>query len=189
MAAEPQRDAYRILQVVPVAHPDVIRASYYALARIHRPEGDEADAERMADLNWAFDQVRDGTRRNAYDRARAALEPPPAKLGVPLGPGATEGWRSIAPPAPPGETPPDVVGPFTRARPDPQGEGQRIDFGRYVGWSIRDLAHQDPTYLRWLSRHSSGIRFRAEILRYLSAEPQDATPAHNPVRTPARLEK
>ena len=42
MAAEPRRDAYRILQVVPVAHPDVIRAAYYALARIYHPDGDQA---------------------------------------------------------------------------------------------------------------------------------------------------
>ena len=47
MAAEPHRDAYGILQVIPVAHPDVIRASYYALARIYHPDGDEADADLM----------------------------------------------------------------------------------------------------------------------------------------------
>jgi hypothetical protein len=38
-----------------------------------------------------------------------------------------------------------------------------LDFGRYEGWSIADLARRDPDYLRWLRRHSSGIRFRREI--------------------------
>lgn len=38
-----------------------------------------------------------------------------------------------------------------------------LDFGRYAGWSLGDLARHDPNYLRWLSRHSSGIRYRRRI--------------------------
>jgi len=34
-----------------------------------------------------------------------------------------------------------------------------LDFGRYAGWSLGDLARHDPNYLRWLSRHSSGNRY------------------------------
>ncbi len=181
MAAEPHRDAYRILQVVPVAHPDVIRASYYALARIYHPDGDEADGDMMSDLNWAYDQIRDRARRGVYDRARAAQHQSFARVAVPVGPGSTDGWHHVAPP-PPSDEPSDTAGPFTRARPAKPGESKRIDFGRYAGWSIRDLVHQDPTYLRWLSRHSSGVRFRAEILHYLPAEPEETSP----VRAPAR---
>jgi len=40
-----------------------------------------------------------------------------------------------------------------------------------VGWSLAALARHDPDYLRWLSRHSSGLRFRDEIQRLLPAEP------------------
>ena len=43
------------------------------------------------------------------------------------------------------------------------GQGSVLGFGRYSGWSLRDLARQDPDYLLWLSRHSSGIRYRTEI--------------------------
>jgi len=32
---------------------------------------------------------------------------------------------------------------------------------------LRDLARQDPEYLRWLSRHSSGISYRTEIYQIL----------------------
>jgi hypothetical protein len=46
------------------------------------------------------------------------------------------------------------------AHPSP---GSVLAFGRYTGWSLRDLARQDPDYLLWLSRHSSGIRYRTEI--------------------------
>jgi hypothetical protein len=48
----------------------------------------------------------------------------------------------------------------------------RLDFGRYQGWSLYDLAKKDPAYLRWLARHSSGLRFRREISLVLG-EPMD----------------
>ena len=41
--------------------------------------------------------------------------------------------------------------------------GTKLAFGRYSGWALRDLARQDPDYLRWLSRHASGLRYRTEI--------------------------
>jgi curved DNA-binding protein CbpA len=52
--------------------------------------------------------------------------------------------------------------PVARSR-DPD----RIDFGRYAGWHLRDLVRHDPDYLRWLSRHSSGVRFRDRIVQLL----------------------
>jgi hypothetical protein len=42
-----------------------------------------------------------------------------------------------------------------------------IDFGHYAGRRIEDLAESDPDYLRWLERHPSGSRYRAEIQRVL----------------------
>ena len=47
--------------------------------------------------------------------------------------------------------------------------GSVLSFGRYTGWGLRDLARQDPDYLLWLSRHSSGIRYRTEIYAILSS--------------------
>ena len=180
MAAEPRRDAYRILQVVPAAHPDVIRAAYYALARIYHPDGDQSDGDLMSDLNWAYDQIRDRVRREAYDRARAAFREPFARETVPVGPGAS--YAASAVPPPPGDELSENAGPFARARRADTSDSQRIDFGRYAGWSIRDLVHQDPAYLRWLSRHSSGVRFRSEILRYLPAGQEEASPMRMGVR-------
>ena len=63
----------------------------------------------------------------------------------------------------------DAVDPATRAVVPPppasmvRPSGSVLDFGRYAGWSIGQLARHDPDYLRWLCRHSSGIRFRAEV--------------------------
>ena len=42
-----------------------------------------------------------------------------------------------------------------------------IDFGTYQGWQVADVARKDPGYLRWLSRHSSGNRYREAIAAVL----------------------
>lgn len=44
-----------------------------------------------------------------------------------------------------------------------------IDFGHYAGRTIAELVTVDPDYLRWLARHPSGFRYRAEIERVLKA--------------------
>jgi hypothetical protein len=43
----------------------------------------------------------------------------------------------------------------------------RLDFGHYAGRSVEELADTDPDYLRWLEKHQSGVRYRAEIRRVL----------------------
>jgi uncharacterized protein (DUF3820 family) len=57
------------------------------------------------------------------------------------------------------------------------GKGQQpsnnvIDFGRYRGWALKDLAKQDPDYLRWLARSSGGVRYRNQIHQLLPDEPE-----------------
>ena len=44
-----------------------------------------------------------------------------------------------------------------------------IDFGHHAGRTITELATLDPDYLRWLARHPSGVRYRAEIARVLDS--------------------
>jgi hypothetical protein len=55
------------------------------------------------------------------------------------------------------------VGPGTTSSFDPT----RLDFGHYAGHTIEELAVADPDYLRWLERHPSGVRYRAEIRRVM----------------------
>ena len=45
----------------------------------------------------------------------------------------------------------------------------RLDFGHHAGRTITELAELDPDYLRWLARHPSGVRYRAEIARVMAA--------------------
>jgi curved DNA-binding protein CbpA len=166
---------------MPVAHQDVIRAAYYALARVYHPDTDHSDSSRMAELNWAYDQVRDLARRQQYDRSRPAPKPSRKSSMAPVGPGYAPDWRVVSQP-PPVHASADTAGPFSRARPtSPDGE-RYLDFGRYQGWSLRDLLHHDPDYLRWLSRHSSGMRYRAEILRLLPGEREQLGPLQTLVR-------
>jgi len=174
MTIRPVLDAYRVLQVDPSAHEVVIRAAYHALARRYHPDGETPDPDRMAELNHAYDQLRDSLRRRAYDLERRASAPGRNGSLRPMGPGATDDHL-----APQAATPPTAevspnAGPFSRIRPQTNGGANetwsRLDFGRYAGWSLRDLARHDPDYLRWLTRHSSGLRYRAEIDRLLPDE-------------------
>jgi hypothetical protein len=59
------------------------------------------------------------------------------------------------------------VGPGTQSSFDPT----TLDFGHYAGHTIAELATIDPDYLRWLERHPSGTRYRAEIHRVLGEIP------------------
>ncbi len=184
MTDERTQDAYRVLQVDPGAHQVVIRAAYLALARRYHPDGDAPDPIRMADLNHAYELLRDDQRRRLYDARRAVFgsqNPGGAGAGTPVGPGhgddgaAVGAWSTAPVAAGAAESargafePPDTetAGPFRRARPSSGPPSSELDFGRYAGWTLRDLARHDPDYLRWLSRHSSGLRYRSEILRLL----------------------
>jgi len=144
MAAD--RDAYEVLQVDPKAHAVVLKAAHRALASLYHPDLDQSDSStrRMAEVNQAWEKVRTPDRREVYDRQRAKTREP-------------------APAAP-------IVTPQSTSRPAPRradAASASLDFGRYQGWTLAQVAQEDPDYLRWLSRHSSGLRYRPEIERLL----------------------
>ena len=57
-------------------------------------------------------------------------------------------------------------------------------YGRYAGWTLEQLAKRDPEYLRWLVRHTSGLRYRARIQELLSRQEASAA-ARGSQRLPA----
>ena len=59
---------------------------------------------------------------------------------------------------------------YGEAGPPPRGiaRGTVLDFGRYRGWSIGQIATHDPDFLEWLQRSPSGRQYRAEIASYLA---------------------
>lgn len=143
------RDAYAVLQVRPDADFAVLQAAYRALARCYHAEGSTPDPARMVEINRAWESVRTVERRARYDRERRAV-------AVPVRPEPASASGQRAP-----------FDPWRYGTSAPRGGGEVVDFGRYAGWRIADLVRHDPDYVRWLSRHSSGVRFIETIARYL----------------------
>lgn len=179
-----ERDYYKVLQVDAEADPEVITAAFRALARRLHPDRDLTGVHevRMAELNRAYGVLRDMDSRRAYDIQRMQL------LSA-VGPGIQQEPNPSAQMAnatrttgvdgtPDGDS---MVGGLTRRVTMGSANGApkatlvdvQIDFGRYAGSSLRDLARTDPDYLRWLARHSSGIRYRREIAGILKERLDD----------------
>ena len=152
-------DHYRTLMVDPEADPEVITAAFRVLARRLHPDRDITGVEeyRMAELNRAYGVLRDPQKRALYDAERA-LTPvgPGTDDEAPRRGGLAARWNAAE------DTEAPANQPTTMA-----GHDARVDFGRYAGMTLREIAGQDLEYLRWLSRHSSGLRFRHDIERIL----------------------
>ena len=151
-------DFYRVLQVVPEAEPEVIQAAYRSLARKYHPDVAGGSEERMVAINRAWSVLGNVDMRAAYDRGRDALrsEPAPTPWSKP-----DSNPRQSSVGAPPG-------------RP----VGTILNFSRYEGWSLGQIARHDPDFLEWLARTPIGRPFRAEIETLLGA-------ARKPARAPA----
>ncbi len=150
-----ERDAYDVLQVSAVAEQDVIVAAYRALARKYHPDGSTPSLPRMTEINAAYNEIRTPDRRARYDGRMRGL--------VAVGPGAPDATARDNPLG-------RWAGPLARRMSAREPDSAVIDFGRYEGWRVADLARHDPDYLRWLSRHSAGIRYRDEIARCLPGD-------------------
>lgn len=165
----PDKSHYKLLQVDPSAETDVIAAAHRILAGRLHPETDFTGIQeyRLKELDRALAVLTDPEKRRTYDEklaAEAELEAPyatrpAATEHVPVGPGAgaANGHRQAYTLA-------------ERVQVNDMGQlGQmQIDFGRYAGHSLGELVRSDPDYLRWLARHSSGVRYRRAILRLLA---------------------
>ena len=137
-------DHYRVLQIQPDAVPEVVAAAYRALARLHHPDLG-GDARTMAAVNDAWEVLGNPVRRAEYDAARVA----PASR-------------------PPVATTPSPDAPLA-ARRHAQTTATVMDYGRYAGWRLDEIARHDRPFLEHLARVPSGVRYRAEIYRLLSA--------------------
>jgi len=181
-------DAYKTLQVDPEAEDEVIQAAYRRLARKYHPDsapGAEAQA-RMAAINAAWERIGEPAARAAYDRARGATE-----RGRPASDAAASPSSAPRPqeaPRPPSSAPrpPETVSrDWTSGRstqgggydssmrsadglgaagpPPGRPSGSVLNFGRYSGWSLGEIARQDLEYVEWLDRMPIGRSYRDEI--------------------------
>jgi curved DNA-binding protein CbpA len=145
------RDAYCVLQVQPDADDAVLKAAYHALARQYHSDGMTPDGPRMIEINRAWECVRTPDRRARYDAGR--------RVAIPVVPSTS-----------PERQPRERFDPWKHGGAKVRAPAEVIDFGRYAGWRIPDLVRHDPDYVRWLSRHSAGVRFMDAIARCLPGE-------------------
>ena len=180
---EKAADPYKTLQVDPEAEDEVIAAAYRRLARKYHPDvatGAES-AQRMAALNVAWEQIGDPVRRAAFDRERA-IEAAMARRGDAGAPAGSAVGRS----APRSPTPPETVsrdwssgrssvgggydpsmrtadGAGAAGPPPGNPSGSVLNFGRFVGWSLGEVARTDIEYIEWLDRTPIGRQYRDEV--------------------------
>jgi curved DNA-binding protein CbpA len=185
-------DPYKILQVDREAEDEVIKAAYRRLARKYHPDlAESADAAaRMAGINAAWELIGDPEARRAFDRSRATTYPTPEPTDPantsPGGSGSPSPARGkgTVPPRP--TPPPEVVSPdwtsgrstvgggfdesmraaegFGAAGPPPgRPSGTVLNFGRYAGWSLGEVARHDIEYIEWLDRAPIGRNYRQEV--------------------------
>jgi curved DNA-binding protein CbpA len=156
----PERESlYRVLQVDPGANQLVIQAAYRVLARIFHPDV-EGDDQEMKRLNHAWAILGDARLRAEYDRQLAGRHhgptpSTPTEASRPAGAStnhASTSSRSATP------RPVDHAGP-------PQGEpfGPLLNFGRYEGWTLGQVARVDRTFLEWLRNVPAGRGLKDEI--------------------------
>ena len=162
-----ESDYYKILEVDPEADPEVIAAAYRVLTKRVRSKDDleEADQIRLAELDLAYAVLSNPAQRLAFDERRLSetvAVGPGYYHGNGNGNGNGQAYDAAARLA---------AGPLSeRVAAGLHGESLgelTINFGRYSGWTLSEIAGSDPEYLMWLSRHSSGIRYRRAILRLL----------------------
>ncbi len=165
-------DPYRVLYVHPRAPQPVIRAAYHALARLYHPDlsDDPASEALMAELNLAYGLVGSPAARAAWARQHNAGEahataitppPPSAQPRRPSGLQETIRQRGTE----------SGAGPLGDRSGSPTAGPQPVimDYGRYVGWRLEEIARTDRDYLLWLGRSPAGRRYRTEIERVLGA--------------------
>ncbi|HEX7492430.1 MAG TPA: DnaJ domain-containing protein [Candidatus Limnocylindrales bacterium] len=190
------RDLYEILQVHPGAEAEVIRAAYRTLARKYHPDHG-GDAVRMTQLNDAWDVLGDPVRRAEYDASRARGGPGRAPA-TPHSTAAAGFHRPQAhapepvtrPAPPPGQErestvkydpgAPRPVDPGHMGPPPGRPSGSVLDFGRYAGWSLGEIARQDRDYLEWLSRSTIGRGLRSELDGLLRGQGGPGAPSAPP---------
>lgn len=144
----------------------MISAVYRTLAARYDPSHDISGiaAVRRAELDRAHAVLTDPARRAAYDADRTRIA------------------FAIADGTAPRPSRGGLAGRIAAHAPIDEGADLRLDFGRYAGLTLSEIIRTDPDYLRWLSRHSSGIRFRGPILRLLAQLEAELRPVASTAR-------
>lgn len=162
---------YVVLNVAPDADRTEVRAAFRAMARRYHPDVG-GDAERMQSIIEAWAVLGRADRRASYDLEMSITR------GTPRRPLANAASRRRAKAA-------ASEGAATTAAGAPGRAADRVDYGRYAGWTISALAQHDPEYLEWLARSQGGRAWRGSIMTAL-AERAERLPAALPPKKAKR---
>jgi len=146
---------YQILQVDPQADTEIISTVHRKLAQRYHPDRDSGPEarQRMLDVNQAWDILKDRAKRAAYDAELLARRDRRGSDRLVHRPGE-HGYGEAGPP------------------PRGPSSGPVLDFGRYKGWALGQIARHDPNFLEWLERMPAGRQYRTEIARLLGRNPR-----------------
>ena len=158
-----RRTYYQVLQVDIDADADILNTVYRRLAQRFHPDRDSSpEAQvRMRELNQAYSVLKDPDQRARYDAE--LVQRRDRRNSDRYVKRATEVFDTA--PAEPA---------FGEAGPPPRGPavGSILDFGRYRGWSLGQIAAYDPDFLEWFERSPVGRQYRAEIAQMKSKSPR-----------------
>ena len=154
-----RRTYYKVLQVDTEADADVIATVYRRLAQRFHPDRDGSPeaARRMLELNQAYSVLKDPEQRARYD----------AELVVRRDRRSADRFVRRPTEAPVASEPTAAYG--EAGPPRGPAAGSVMDFGRYRGWSLGQIAAYDPDFLEWFERSPVGRQFRAEIAQLKSS--------------------
>lgn len=155
------RTYYQILMVDQEADQDIIAVVHRRLAQRWHPDVDpspEARA-RMLEVNQAWDVLRDPERRRRYDAQLTLRRDRRSSDRFIKKPVTTDDPEAVA----------NGRSPYGEAGPPPTGprKGPVLDFGRYRGWTLDQVARHDRDFLEWLQRHPAGRLYRVELEQLL----------------------
>ena len=164
----PAEDLYHVLQVTPDAEPEVIQAAYRALARKHHPDAGGTD-EKMSILNAAWGTLCNRVERARYDQRRSPTPGLPVQSAQSAQPEQQWAGRTRS-----------AKGTPVRPMSLHVRTGTVVDFGRYAGLTLSEIAVRDSNYLEWLARTSIGRRLQPEIMALLGAARPATTAPERP---------
>lgn len=178
-------DPYRTLQVDREADAEVIKAAYRRLARMYHPDvaTDAESAARMSRINAAWELIGEPDARRKYDwsstlRAGGSISNTRNVGSDPVRPASGRAAPGPAPAPPPveqvsrdwGSGRSTTGGGYdasmkagTAGPPPGRPSGSVLNFGRYAGWSLGEIARTDLEFIEWLDRTPIGRPYHDEI--------------------------
>lgn len=158
---------YQVLMLDPSVDDDVLTEVYRRLVRRAQLAdlGEGRRARLLRAIERAYAVLHDPVRRALYDMELGER----TDVGIVADRGQLAAKEESKPQAPVPVAGTPVAIPVARPAPTPSAGARVLDFGRYAGWTLRQVALRDRDYLEWLRRTPGGRQYQAEIASVLAS--------------------